>query len=264
MKKIAVYPGSFDPITNGHIDIIERGLRMFDELIVLIAYNPNKKTLFSVAERQEMIRNVIKDYNNVRVDCFDGLLVDFVKNVGANVILRGLRALSDFEYEFQLALINRRLNREIETVFLMTGYKWFYTSSTIINEAASLGGSVKGLVPDIVNEKLMEKSFLSAKLYYNIDDYKAAIVALNICLVDFPETKYREEIMFMLLKSKYLLAEKSIQAKQTERYQDAVDEYFAFITEFPESKNKKEAEDMYQIASQYIKDKETDKELTDN
>jgi pantetheine-phosphate adenylyltransferase len=157
MKKIAVYPGSFDPITNGHIDIIERGLRMFDELIVLIAYNPNKKTLFSVAERQDMIRDVIKDYNNVRVDCFAGLLVDFVKNAGANVILRGLRALSDFEYEFQLALINRRLNREIETVFLMTGYKWFYTSSTIINEAASLGGSVKGLVPDMVNQKLMEK-----------------------------------------------------------------------------------------------------------
>ena len=157
MKKIAVYPGSFDPITNGHVDIIKRGLRMFDELIVLIAYNPNKKTLFSVEERQEMIREVIKDCKNVRVDCFDGLLVDFVKDAGANVILRGLRALSDFEYEFQLALINRRLNREIETVFLMTGYKWFYTSSTIINEAASLGGSVKGLVPDIVNQKLTGK-----------------------------------------------------------------------------------------------------------
>ncbi|MCL5808306.1 MAG: pantetheine-phosphate adenylyltransferase [Deltaproteobacteria bacterium] len=157
MKKIAVYPGSFDPITNGHMDIITRGLRMFDELIVLIAYNPNKKTLFSVSERLEMIREVIKDFNNVRVDSYDGLLVDFVRNVGANVILRGLRALSDFEYEFQLALINRRLNREIETVFLMTGYKWFYTSSTIINEAASLGGSVKGLVPDIVNQKMLEK-----------------------------------------------------------------------------------------------------------
>jgi len=157
MKKVAVYPGSFDPITNGHMDIITRGLRMFDELIVLIAYNPNKKTLFSVSERLEVIREVIKDFNNVRVDSYDGLLVDFVRNVGANVILRGLRALSDFDYEFQLALINRRLNREIETVFLMTGYKWFYTSSTIINEAASLGGSVKGLVPDIVNQKMLEK-----------------------------------------------------------------------------------------------------------
>lgn len=157
MKKTAVYPGSFDPITNGHVDIINRGLRMFDELIVLIAYNPNKKTLFSVDERLEMIREVIKDCDNVRVESFDGLLVDFVKDAGANVILRGLRALSDFEYEFQLALINRRLNRDIETVFLMTGYKWFYTSSTIINEAASHGGSVKGLVPDGVNQKLIEK-----------------------------------------------------------------------------------------------------------
>jgi pantetheine-phosphate adenylyltransferase len=157
MKKIAVYPGSFDPITNGHVDIIKRGLRMFDELIILIAYNRNKKTLFSVEERNEMIREVIKDCKNVRVDCSDGLLVDFVKDSGANVILRGLRALSDFEYEFQLALINRRLNRDVETVFLMTGYKWFYTSSTIIKEAASLGGSVKGLVPEIVNLKLMEK-----------------------------------------------------------------------------------------------------------
>ena len=157
MNKIAVYPGSFDPITNGHVDIIKRGLRVFDELIVLIAYNPNKKTLFSVEERVEMIQEVIRDFKNVRVDSFDGLLVEYVKVAGANVILRGLRALSDFEYEFQLALINRRLNRDVETIFLMTGYKWFYTSSTIINEAASLGGSVKGLVPEIVNQKLIEK-----------------------------------------------------------------------------------------------------------
>jgi pantetheine-phosphate adenylyltransferase len=157
MKQIAVYPGSFDPITNGHVDIIKRGLRMFDELIVLVAYNQNKKALFTVQERLAMIREVIKDCKNVRVECHDGLLVNFVRDAGANVILRGLRALSDFEYEFQLALINRRLNREIETVFLMTGYRWFYTSSTIINEAASLGGSVKGLVPEIVNQKLQEK-----------------------------------------------------------------------------------------------------------
>jgi pantetheine-phosphate adenylyltransferase len=157
MKKIAVYPGSFDPITNGHVDIIKRGLRMFDELIVLVAYNPNKNSLFSVDERIEMIGEVIRDCKNVRVDSFKGLLVDYVKGAGASVILRGLRALSDFEYEFQLALINRRLNRDIETVFLMTGYKWFYTSSTIINEAASLGGSVKGLVPEIVFYKMQEK-----------------------------------------------------------------------------------------------------------
>jgi pantetheine-phosphate adenylyltransferase len=158
MQKIAVYPGSFDPITNGHIDLLSRGLRIFDEIIVLIAYNPNKPAhLFSVEERMEMVKDVVKHYDNVRVDSFPGLLVDYVRNVGANVILRGLRALSDFEYEFQLALINRRLNRDIETVFLMTGYKWFFTSSQIIKEAASLGGSVKGLVPDIVYHKLQEK-----------------------------------------------------------------------------------------------------------
>ena len=157
MKRIAVYPGSFDPITNGHADIIERGLRMFDELVVLVAYNPGKKSLFTVEERMMMIREVIKDTPTVRVDSHHGLLVDYAKSIGAKFMLRGLRALSDFEYEFQLALINRRLSREIETVFLMTGYQWFYTSSTIINEAASFGGSVKGLVPEIVERKLQEK-----------------------------------------------------------------------------------------------------------
>jgi len=115
-----------------------------------------------------------------------------------------------------------------------------------------------------LNEKLMEKSFLSARLYFFIGDYKASIVALNGCMAEFPDTKYREEIMFMVLKSKYLLAVKSIQSKQTERFQDAVDEYYSFITEFPQSKNKKEADDMYQVASEHIKDKDTDKELTDN
>lgn len=157
MKKIAVYPGSFDPITNGHMDIIRRSLHMFDELIVLIAYNPAKKTNFSLDERLAMIREVTKDCKNLSVDTYDGLLVDYLRGKSADVIIRGLRALSDFEYEFQLALMNRRLNREIETLFLMTGYQWFYTSSTIINEAASMGGSVEGLVPDIVNEKLIEK-----------------------------------------------------------------------------------------------------------
>jgi pantetheine-phosphate adenylyltransferase len=157
MKKIAVYPGSFDPITNGHIDIIKRGLRMFDEIIILVAFNPTKASLFTVEERVEMIREVINDPVRVRVDSSSGLLVDYVKNSGANVIFRGLRALSDFEYEFQMALMNRRLSRDVETVFLMSGYKWFYTSSSIIKEAASLGGSVKGMVPEIVCQRLQRK-----------------------------------------------------------------------------------------------------------
>jgi pantetheine-phosphate adenylyltransferase len=157
MDKIAVYPGYFDPITNGHVDLIKRGLRMFDQLIVLVAHNPNKTSRFTVEERMYMIKEVIKDQERVRVDVSSGLLVDYVRDNGASVILRGLRALSDFEYEFQMALINRRLNRDIETVFLMTGYKWFYTSSKIINEAASLGGNVKGLVPDLVYQSLLKK-----------------------------------------------------------------------------------------------------------
>lgn len=157
MKKIAVYPGSFDPITNGHVDIIKRGLRMFDEIIILVAYNPNKASLFSVEERVDMIKEVTKDQERVRVDSSPGLLVEYVKSSGANVIFRGLRALSDFEYEFQMALMNRRLDREVETVFLMSGYKWFYTSSSIIKEAASLGGSVKGMVPEIVCQRLQRK-----------------------------------------------------------------------------------------------------------
>ena len=157
MEKIAVYPGSFDPITNGHVDLIKRGLRMFDQLIVLIAHNPNKVSRFTVEERMYMIKEVIKDQERVRVDVSSGLLVNYVRDNGATVILRGLRALSDFEYEFQMALINRRLNRDIETVFLMTGYKWFYTSSKIINEAASLGRNVKGLVPDLVYQNLLKK-----------------------------------------------------------------------------------------------------------
>ncbi len=157
MTKTAVYPGSFDPITNGHVDIIKRGLKIFDQLIVLVAYNPEKRCLFDLEERLFMIREVVRDEERVRVDSWGGLLVDYVKKIEANVVLRGMRALSDFEYEFQLALMNRRLNRDIETVFLMTGYKWFYTSSSIIKEAASHGGSVKGMVPDIVYQRIQER-----------------------------------------------------------------------------------------------------------
>jgi len=155
--RTAVYPGSFDPITNGHVNLIERALEVFDKLIVAVAYNPNKSGLFPVEERLEMIRIVIKNDPRITVASFDGLLVDFVESRGARVIVRGLRALSDFEYEFQMTLMNRKLNRKVDTIFLMTGYKWFYTSSRIIKEAASLGGSVRGLVPEIVHQRLKEK-----------------------------------------------------------------------------------------------------------
>ncbi len=156
-EKIAVYPGSFDPITNGHVNLVERALEVFDKLIVAVAYNPNKTALFSAEERVEMIRIATKNDPRVVVLSFDGLLVDFVEKQGATVIIRGLRALSDFEYEFQMTLMNRKLNRRVDTIFLMTGYKWFYTSSKIIKEAASLGGSVRGLVPDIVHQRLKQK-----------------------------------------------------------------------------------------------------------
>ena len=130
---------------------------MFDEIIVLVAANNEKRGLFTVEERLEIISEIYQDNPQVRVDSHPGLLVDYVKKCGANVIFRGLRALSDFEYEFQMALMNRRLERDVETVFLMAGFKWFYTSSSIIKEAASMGGSVKGMVPDIVCRRLHEK-----------------------------------------------------------------------------------------------------------
>lgn len=156
-EKIAVYPGSFDPITNGHVNLIERALQVFDKLIVAVAHNPSKMALFSVEERIEMIHIVLKNDPRVTTASFQGLLVDFAVEQGASVIVRGLRALSDFEYEFQMTLMNRKLNRKVDTMFLMTGYKWFYTSSKIIKEAASLGGSVRGLVPEIVHQRLKEK-----------------------------------------------------------------------------------------------------------
>ena len=157
MQKIAVYPGSFDPITNGHLDIIERGLKLFDKIIVAILYNSAKKFLFTIEERIEMIEESLSGFSNVEVDAFDGLLVDYAKKRGAGTILRGMRAVSDFEYEFQLALMNRRLNRKIQTVFLMTGLRWIFTSSSIIKEAARFGGDIEGMVPPVVNRKLKEK-----------------------------------------------------------------------------------------------------------
>ena len=158
-SRVAVYPGSFDPITNGHVDIIKRGIRIFDEIVVLVAYNPNKasSSTFTVAERVQMVQEAIQDIKGIRVDSHAGLLVDYLKKENVNIVLRGMRALSDFEYEFQMALMNRRQTREIETVFLMSGFKWFYTSSNIIKEVVSMGGSIKGLVPDNVNQKLVEK-----------------------------------------------------------------------------------------------------------
>jgi pantetheine-phosphate adenylyltransferase len=156
-ERAAVYPGTFDPITNGHLSIVKRALKIFDKLIIAILHNPNKVPLFSIEERICMIRKVLKGVRNVEVDAFDGLLVDYVVQKNANVILRGLRALSDFEYEFQLALMNRKLNRDVQSVFLMTDYTWFYTSSTIIKEAARFGGDVGGLVPNVVYQELREK-----------------------------------------------------------------------------------------------------------
>lgn len=157
MQRTAIYPGSFDPVTNGHIDIIERGLKIFDKIIVAILRNSAKESLFTIEERKEMIEISLNEDSNIEVDIFDGLLVDYAKKRNAGAILRGMRAISDFEYEFQLALMNRKLNREVQTVFLMTGLRWIFTSSSIIKEAASFGGNINGMVPPVVSRKLKEK-----------------------------------------------------------------------------------------------------------
>jgi pantetheine-phosphate adenylyltransferase len=157
MERTAIYPGSFDPVTNGHVDIVERGLNIFDKIIVAILRNPAKEALFTVEERKQMIETSLNRNSNVEIDVFDGLLVDYAKKRNAVAILRGMRAVSDFEYEFQLALMNRKLNREIQTVFLMTGLRWIFISSSIIKEAASFGGNINGMVPPIVSRKLKEK-----------------------------------------------------------------------------------------------------------
>ncbi len=160
MENIAVYPGSFDPITNGHLDLMERGLKIFDKIIIAIAANPGKSPLFSLDERCEMIKNTIAAHparDRVEVDLFHGLLVEYVKKVPARAILRGLRAISDFEYEFQMALMNRKLEPDVETLFIMTGMRWIFISSRIIKEVVMSGGCVTGLVPEIVERKLAEK-----------------------------------------------------------------------------------------------------------
>ncbi len=154
--KTAVYPGSFDPITNGHLDVVKRGLQVFDKIIVAVLYNPAKKSLFTVDERIDMIEQSVANLPGAEADSFNGLLIDYAAQKQANAVLRGMRAVSDFDYEFQLALMNRRLNRKIQTVFLMTGLRWIYASSSIIKEAASFGGDISGMVPPIVEKKLTE------------------------------------------------------------------------------------------------------------
>ncbi len=156
-QRIAVYPGSFDPVTNGHLDIIERGLVLFDKIVVAILHNPAKQYLFSVEERRELLLASLNHNPSVEVESHDGLLVDYAQKKGASAILRGMRAVSDFEYEFQMALMNRKLNRDIQTVFLMTGLRWIFTSSSIIKQAACFGGDVSDMVPPLVNERLKER-----------------------------------------------------------------------------------------------------------
>ena len=157
MQKIAIYPGSFDPLTNGHVDIIKRGYKIFDKIIVAILHNVAKKPLFSVEERMNMIRQCTKEFPNIEVDHFNGLLTEYAKEKNVNAIIRGMRVVSDFENEFQMAMMNRSLNRDIQTIFLMTGLRWVFISSSTIKEVASFGGDVSKMVPAYVNTKLIEK-----------------------------------------------------------------------------------------------------------
>lgn len=157
MKNIAVYPGSFDPITYGHMDIIERGLEVFDEIIIAVARNSEKNSLFTTAERIALIEEIFANNAHVRVDTFEGLLVNYVVSQGARVILRGLRAVSDFEYEFQIAQMNHNLKKEVETLFMMTSVPFGYLSSSIVKEVAGLQGPVETLVPPPVQKALRSK-----------------------------------------------------------------------------------------------------------
>ncbi|VYT75414.1 Phosphopantetheine adenylyltransferase [Clostridium tertium] len=154
---IAIYPGSFDPVTNGHLDIIDRGAKIYDKLIVAVLVNVDKKCLFSIDERVELIKRVTKDLDNVEVLSFEGLLVDFARLHNSKVILKGLRTMSDFEYEFQMALMNSKLNPDIETVFMMTSSAYSYVSSSSVKQVAKFGGSINGLVPEELIDEVMDK-----------------------------------------------------------------------------------------------------------
>jgi pantetheine-phosphate adenylyltransferase len=157
MNTIAVYPGSFDPVTNGHIDIICRGLKVFDNIIVGVAQNSAKNNMFSVEERVEMIQEALGGNPRIRVDVIDGLLIDYVRKQGSNIIIRGLRAVSDFEYEFQLAQVNHTVEENIETMFMMTSVRYGYLSSSVVKEMGSLGGDIRDFVPEGVLRRIREK-----------------------------------------------------------------------------------------------------------
>jgi pantetheine-phosphate adenylyltransferase len=154
---VAIYPGSFDPLTNGHVDIIQRGSRFFDRIVIGILLNLEKSPLFTIPERVSIAREVFREWPNVEVDTFDGLLVDYARRKDASVIVRGLRAVSDFEYEMQMALMNRRLNPDVETVFMMPAEPYTYVSSRLVKEVVALGGTVHGLVPEVVEARLRDK-----------------------------------------------------------------------------------------------------------
>ncbi len=157
MTKIAIYPGTFDPITNGHIDLIQRTLKIFDEVIIAVAPSQKKQPLFTIEERLELIRQSVKGLKGTKAEAFDSLLVDYAKSRKSIAIIRGLRAVSDFEYELQMALMNRRLNADIETVFMMPSEEYAFLTSTMIKEVASFGGAVKGLVPEVIEKAMREK-----------------------------------------------------------------------------------------------------------
>ena len=154
---VAIYPGSFDPLTNGHVDIIQRGSRFFDRIVIAVLLNLEKSPLFTVPERVSIAREVFREWPNVEVDTFDGLLVDYARRKGASVIVRGLRAVSDFEYEMQMALMNRRLCPDVETIFMMPAEPYTYVSSRLVKEVVALGGTVHGLVPEVVEARLRDK-----------------------------------------------------------------------------------------------------------